>query len=1162
MKSINLNPKTKRFQKSMQVASLIVLFMLVALTKTNAITRYVNTTGTWGSNTPCYSTIQAAINASTNGDEIIVDAGTYIEALIINKEVTILGPNAAVSPNGGSRVTEAIINLNSNTSFAIRIMANNVTFKGFRIINSNCPGALLSGGATGAGSYSTIATSNVTIEKNLFTNLVGNAIYTAGSITTWAITDNNISNLTNFTTGGTFGSGISVWSGATGLSITNNTMSSMGHNGIQLIMNSGTGTNLSVQNNTISTVPRSGISMNGGWNTALISNNSITGANSASSSTDGGMKVQSLNTVTGLVISNNTFTSNFNGFYVQNNTTLVGKDIVVTNNDLSNNTNFSINNAATGGTLAATSNWYGTTSNVCSKISGSVTYMPFQVTSTVSGTGTGYNPIQNTTQNTYFCTIQSAINAANANDVIQVPAGTYAESLNINKALSILGPNANISPNGGSRATEAIINLSTGTRSIYINASNITIKGFEIINSANAGAIMAGSGISGISHSTPTNIVIEKNYMHDLNGAAILLLGNYTVRNCAWTINDNKIDRTTLGTYLGGGYGSGIKMWTGSNCTITNNVLTNIGFTGIDVGWIQNSTISGNTLTTLVDNGMQVVGTNSNLNITNNTITNANYPSATLGQGGIKLFGSPINLSVTNNIVTGSGSAFAVEPGNNAAGASVNNNNFAGNTYGVYHAGTGTLNATCNWYGSASHSTIAPKISGTVTFVSFLVSGTDNDLATSGFQPAPGTCTGVAVSTPTIGSSSAVYTSVSQTAITFTFTKGNGANRIIVAKSGSVSSTDPTNNLSYTANAAFGSGDALDGFVVYNGDGESATITNLTAGTMYHFSIYEYNSSGATILYSTSTKYSTCTTTSQPDADNDGVADADDQYPNDPYKAFNNNYPAATFGTLMYEDLWPGKGDYDFNDLVVDYKFNTITNADNNIVEISFTFVTRAIGGSLHNGFAFQLDGISQEKITSVTGSKASGASWISLNSNGTEAGQLAGANILVFDDAYELLPTQSGFSFVNVYPGSPDSGTDTTTILVKFLSNGVAPSGGTLSYSAFNTGLFNPYLIVGQDRGKEIHLADRFPTSKMNLTYFGQYQDRTNPSTGKYFKTADNLPWGINVDSSIPFPTERTDISEAYLNFIDWATSGGGSSINWFLDQPGNRNNIKLMNR
>jgi pectin methylesterase-like acyl-CoA thioesterase len=91
MKKINTNPKKKRFQKSMQVASLIVLFMLVALTKTNAITRYVNTTGTWGSNTPCYSTIQAAITASSTGDVINVDAGTYNESLIVPSNVTITG---------------------------------------------------------------------------------------------------------------------------------------------------------------------------------------------------------------------------------------------------------------------------------------------------------------------------------------------------------------------------------------------------------------------------------------------------------------------------------------------------------------------------------------------------------------------------------------------------------------------------------------------------------------------------------------------------------------------------------------------------------------------------------------------------------------------------------------------------------------------------------------------------------------------------------------------------------------------------------------------------------------------------------------------------------------------------------------------------------------
>lgn len=758
-----------------------------------------------------------------------------------------------------------------------------------------------------------------------------------------------------------------------------------------------------------------------------------------------------------------------------------------------------------------------------------------------------------------YSTIQAAINASNKGDVIIVDAGTYTEALIINKEVTILGPNAAVSPNGGSRVAEAVINLTAGNRTINLFANNITIKGFEIKNSANAGAIMAGnfSGFKPV-----TGITIEKNYLHDMSGSAILcyITGSGTFQ---WTITDNKISNTTLATYFGGGYGSGVKITKGTNCSITNNVLTNIGFTGIDVWQMQTLTISGNSLTTIVDNGMQVVSTNSNLNITNNTITNANYPSATLGQGGIKLFGSPTNLSVTGNIVTGCGSAFAVEPNNNAAGASVNNNNFSGNTYGVYHAGTGTLNATCNWYGSTSYANVASKISGTVTFVSFLVSGTDNDLATSGFQPAPGTCTGVAVSTPTAGSSAAAFTSISQNAITFTFTKGNGSKRVIFVKAGAAISSNPVNDNSYTASSTFGNGTQLDnGYCVFNDTGNTVSVTGLNASTTYHFTVIEYNYLSSTIFYAGSLAYSSNATTLQPDTDNDGVADADDQYPNDLYKAFNNNFPAAGFGTLMYEDLWPGKGDYDFNDLVVDYRLNTITNADNNIVEMSFTFVTRAIGGSLHNGFAFQLDGINPSKITSVTGSKASGAQWISLNANGTEAGQTNNANILVFDDAYKLLPTQAGFSFVNVYEGSPNSGTDTTTIIVKFLSGGVAPSGGTLNYSAFNTGLFNPYLIVGQERGKEIHLADKVYTDKMNLTYLGKDQDRTNPSSGKYFKTADNLPWAINVDASIPFTKEKTDISEAYLKFIDWASSGGNSSVNWFLNLDGNRNNIKLMNR
>ncbi|MCT4645944.1 MAG: LruC domain-containing protein, partial [Carboxylicivirga sp.] len=85
------------------------------------------------------------------------------------------------------------------------------------------------------------------------------------------------------------------------------------------------------------------------------------------------------------------------------------------------------------------------------------------------------------------------------------------------------------------------------------------------------------------------------------------------------------------------------------------------------------------------------------------------------------------------------------------------------------------------------------------------------------------------------------------------------------------------------------------------------------------------------------------------DSDGDGVSDTFDEFPNDENRAFNNHYPAEnTYGTLIFEDLWPYKGDYDFNDLVIDYNFTQLTNSDNEITGIDTRLVVRAIGASYH----------------------------------------------------------------------------------------------------------------------------------------------------------------------------------------------------------------------
>ncbi len=99
------------------------------------------------------------------------------------------------------------------------------------------------------------------------------------------------------------------------------------------------------------------------------------------------------------------------------------------------------------------------------------------------------------------------------------------------------------------------------------------------------------------------------------------------------------------------------------------------------------------------------------------------------------------------------------------------------------------------------------------------------------------------------------FTSVTGTSMTFEWTRGDGANCIVVMKSGSAVDSDPVDLTAYTADAAFGTGSetGTGNYVVYSGTGSTVTVTGLTAGTTYHVAVYEYNGSGGTENYLIST---------------------------------------------------------------------------------------------------------------------------------------------------------------------------------------------------------------------------------------------------------------------------------------------------------------------
>ncbi len=281
-----------------------------------------------------------------------------------------------------------------------------------------------------------------------------------------------------------------------------------------------------------------------------------------------------------------------------------------------------------------------------------------------------------------------------------------------------------------------------------------------------------------------------------------------------------------------------------------------------------------------------------------------------------------------------------------------------------------------------------------------------------------------------------------------------------------------------------------------------------------------------------------------PDTDGDGVTDCDDDYPDDPDRAYNS----YTTGTAVYEDLWPSVGDYDMNDLVNYYKYNVVTNAQNKVVDIIAKFYVRAVGASFQNGFGFQLDNVLPSQIAMVSGYDVAPGS-VSLNANGTENNQ-SKAVIIAWDNAENVI-NRAGGAFYNTLVGSPTGTSDTVTITIHFNT--------LLSTTVVGTPPFNPFIIKDGDRAVEVHLPDYIPTSLADPSYFGTIDDNTSPAANRYYKTASDLPWAINIPANFDYPVEYTDILLAYNHFADWAQSGGVIHPDWYMDLPGYRNNANI---
>ena len=350
------------------------------------------------------------------------------------------------------------------------------------------------------------------------------------------------------------------------------------------------------------------------------------------------------------------------------------------------------------------------------------------------------------------------------------------------------------------------------------------------------------------------------------------------------------------------------------------------------------------------------------------------------------------------------------------------------------------------------------------------------------------------------------------------------------------------------------------GEILYQGltDKDGHIEQNISLPTHVNQVIFDYGIGGNHTTQTASvgaqrivSNMSTSISTASKDTDGDGVIDDYDDFPNDPKRAYISWAPAKeTYGTITYEDAWPNLGDYDMNDLVVDYNYQFVLNADNDVVEMYGEYVVRASGAANKNGFGVEFP-FPPSSVTSVTGTRVINNKVVKFSSNGCEAGQKL-AVFIAFDDAYSVMPVPNSWEYINTQKNAAFIKPDTIKMKMSFTR--------LIDPDLLGSVPFNPFIFVNKERGREVHIPGETPTDLATKSYFKTGVDDTDPARRRYYKTARNLPFALALPAKFTYPIERHIISGAYLRFIPWSQSNGVLFPNWYrVNIPAYRNTVDL---
>ncbi|CAK3827163.1 LruC domain-containing protein [Vibrio crassostreae] len=270
-------------------------------------------------------------------------------------------------------------------------------------------------------------------------------------------------------------------------------------------------------------------------------------------------------------------------------------------------------------------------------------------------------------------------------------------------------------------------------------------------------------------------------------------------------------------------------------------------------------------------------------------------------------------------------------------------------------------------------------------------------------------------------------------------------------------------------------------------------------------------------------------------------------------------YPSSnSYATIAFEDNWPLKGDYDFNDVVWRYKVTEQLNGQRELKNLTVDYTLQAMGAGYSNGYAVKLPNVLPANVASTT-----------LTRNGVAVGHTilqAGDSetiLMVSEDLRVDLENLGELSESCVFyrTQSACSGVQNADVLnyqlyVEFTTAVSRDDIGYPPYDSFIFGADGTYHgdFVATPPGMtwQTHLKEFTGTSDMNNALLNSHDDSSSGSES--FKTSNNMPWVINIRDEWDHPVELVDISDVYTSFPTWVTSSGETDGEWYKASTTNK--------